>query len=410
MVAARGHRGCSADALTAPLTVVTEWGARGAEMLAVLFAALAAAGIAYRWVLARTRPLSLGLLLAAGAVALAAAWCSPVLFSSDVYAYAAYGDLARLGLNPYAHVPPMPGDALISDAAWQWNGTLPICVYGPAFVAIARAVVALLAPFGTLAQLQGMRALASAALLACTVLAYAAFSGSRNARLRAAATIGLNPVAVWCAAEGHNDALALAVVLAGFALVRRGFAGTGAALAALSALLKPPGGAAAVALAAVDRRARFGALCGLAASAALSFPLVAGAATELLPHGAYAPQASLQAALAPLGSVAAIALAVAAAAALTARGIALLRAGKREGWIWLGLAAWVIVPNPYPWYGIWLVALATLAPKTRAAATALLLSFASLLRYVPDAVVTPGAPISAALGIVAMLPFAGLLI
>ncbi len=76
----------------------------------------------------------------------------------------------------------------------------------------------------------------------------------------------------------------------------------------------------------------------------------------------------------------------------------------KEGWIWLGLAAWVLVPNPYPWYGIWLVAAAALEPRSRAAGAAILLSLVALLRYIPDAVATPAPALSAALGVLAALP------
>ena len=60
-------------------------------------------------------------------------------------------------------------------------------------------------------------------------------------------------------AEGHNDTLLLAMVLAGFALARRASAFAGALLIALSPLLKAPGAAAAIAFTLVSwhDRARF---------------------------------------------------------------------------------------------------------------------------------------------------------
>ena len=84
-------------------------------------------------------------------------------------------------------------------------------------------------------------------------------------------------------------------------------------------------------------------------------------------------------------------LAACAAAALGWAAFRRLRSGEREGWLYLALAGWLLLPNPYPWYGIWLAALAAFAPGTRAAAVLLALSLASLLRYVPDAVY-PGTP------------------
>jgi alpha-1,6-mannosyltransferase len=395
---------------TQPLVVVTDWGAPGALLLGMLLLAVAAAGIIYWRLLAAPARLSLVGLTSLVAIGLAIAWCVPVLFSSDVYAYAAYGEMARLGLDPYARIATATGDPLIRDAIVQWTGAFPICVYGPAFVLLAKTLVSALAPLGTLAQLQGMRAVASVALVTCVPLAYAAFEGDRAARLRAAATIGLNPVVLWCTAEGHNDALALAVVLAGFALVQRRLPAIGAALVALSALLKVPGAIAAVALAVLDRRARSGAAAGIAIAGFLSIPLLSGFATRLAPHGQYLPQASLQAVLAPLGPIPALLVAGVLAAALGVRAIGLVRRAQLQGWVYLGLAGWVLIPNPYPWYAIWLVALAALAPRTRAASVALLLSFTSMLRYVPDAVATPPPAAGVVLGVLATLPLAGLLI
>ena len=398
------------SAAAQPLVVVTEWGARGAELLGLLLLVLGVTAQLYRRMLAHSQPPSLRAAMAIAAGGLLAAFFSPVLFSSDVYAYAAYGEMARLGANPYAHAGPrLLSDALISAAAWQWNGTLPICLYGPAFVALAKALIVLLAPIGMLAQLDGLRVTASAAFLLCGPLAFAAYRGNRIVRLRAVATILLNPAAIWCAAEGHNDAIALCGVLAGFALVRRRLDAPGAALAALAALVKLPAAAAAAGLALVDRRARIGAVAGLAVAAAFSIPLFTGFATQLAPRGHYAPQASLQAVLAPFGPAVALPVAAIVAAILVAAGVRRLRREQPDGWIWLGLGTWLLIPNPYPWYGLWLIALAATAPRSPPGRTAVLLSLTSLLRYAPDAITTPPAGLQVALGLLAVLPLLALL-
>ncbi len=405
--------------LAQPLIVATNWGRFGAALLGVLLGALGIGAITYRRAIGSAASSSpLGIAIATG-VALAAAWCMPVLFSSDVYAYAAYGELARLGHNPYAHAELSRANALLSAAAWQWGNAIPVCVYGPAFVALAVAVVAVLGQLGTLAQLEGMRAVASAALVLCIPLAYAAFPGDRTRRLTAATAIGLNPAAIWCAAEGHNDAIALAVALMGFALVRRRRFGMGAAIVALSGLVKAPGAAAAIALAGVERRARTGAAVGIALFAALSLPLLVSLVSQVAPHGQYAPQASLQAVVAPIAvlvlgsqrwaSLVALIIAAGVCAFLARSGIARLRRRADGGWIWLGLAAWVLIPNPYPWYGLWLVALAGLAVRSRAGNVAIALSLTAALRYVPDAIALPGPAGTVALGIIATLPLVGLL-
>ncbi len=408
VAAARNRRGGALPRLNAPATqplvVVTNWGTHGALLLGAFLAAMAVSAFLYRRALERAASFSLAGLIAIAFLALAAAWCVPVLFSSDVYAYAAYGELARLGLNPYAHAPSGVRDVLLQDAAWQWGSAFPICVYGPAFVGLARAVVTAFAPLGTLAQLDALRALASAALLSCAPLAYAAFPGDRVARLRAAATIALNPVAIWCAAEGHNDAIALAIVLAGFALVRYELYGIGATIVAFSGLVKLPGAVAAIALGSLERRARVGAAIGIVLAALFSIPLFIGIKSSFVPSAHYAAQVSLQGIVAPFSAPLALLVAAAACVILAASGIARLRKGSDEGWVWLGLAGWVLIPNPYPWYGVWLLALAALAPRSRAATAALLLSFTALLRYIPDAVATPSPAEAAVLSVAATLP------
>ncbi len=387
-----------------PLVVVTNWGPFGAVLLAVLLTALAAAAFAYLSMLRRDGAVALPLLIAMVAIAIAAAWCAPVLFSSDVYAYAAYGELARLGADPYVNAVMDRRNPLLAAADWQWSGALPLCVYGPAFVGLTRAVVAALAPLGTLAQLDGMRALASAALLSCAPLAYAAVPGTRRAKLYAAAAIAANPAAIWCAAEGHNDPIAVAVVLAGFAVARRDLWAIGGAIVAFSSAIKLPGALAAIAFGAAQRRARRGAAVGLTLAAALSIPMFVGVATRLAPHGRYAAYASLQGLVAPLGEAVALAVAALVAALIAVNGVRRLRRGSTGGWLRLGIAAWVLIPNPYPWYGLWLVALALTAPRTRAAGVAIALSFSSLLRYVPDAVGAPSPAAAIALGVAATLP------
>jgi len=390
-----------------PLVVVNAWGARGVAPLAALLLALGAAFFFYVRAVRRAEPVPLPGVLALAATGLALAGFAPVLFSSDVYAYAAYGELARIGLNPYAPVPAGITDPIVRAAQVQWVSAFPICVYGPAFVLAARAIVGLVAGYGLGAALQALRVLASLAFLLCGVLAYSAFGGDRASRLRAAATIALNPPAIWSAVEGHNDALALAVVLAGFAVMRR-YHALGAAVVALSGVVKLPGIVAAAAAGIADRRAVLGAILGIACALVLSVPLVAGVSLRLASHGVYAPQASLQAIAAPLSPALAWLLALALAIALAARGRALLRTGNVEGWIWFALAGWVLVPNPYPWYGLWLVATAALAPRSRAGGVAIALSFTSLLRYAPDAIATPPPALAAALGLAASLPLLAL--
>jgi hypothetical protein len=63
----------------APLLVATDWGARGAVVLLVLFIAIALVGFFYWRVVRRANVLSPARLAFASAVALATAWGAPVL-------------------------------------------------------------------------------------------------------------------------------------------------------------------------------------------------------------------------------------------------------------------------------------------------------------------------------------------
>ncbi len=380
--------------LAQPLVVVTYWQQSGAQMWLALALAVAIASVGYVAVLRSSASTSLGvvryLTMTTGryltmtclvaALACAAALVFPVVFSSDVYAYAGYGDMALHGISPYAHAHIAARDPLLDAMLWQWGNPPPMCVYGPAFVWLAQAVVAIFLPLGAAAPLWALRVLACIALVLCAPLAYGAFAPfPRSTRLAAAAGIALNPLAIWSAAEGHNDTIALSIVLAGFALAARSRAFTGALVIALSALIKAPGAIAAIALAAsaFADRSRFarlaaGAVTGLAVAAALAVPLEYGARAQLAPHGHYFPQFSPQ--------YVSFAFALLLIAAVIVGG-----ALTRVPAVYLVFALWCAIPNPYPWYAVWLLPVAFLAWRTQAAWALIAASLLIVLRYYPDA-------------------------
>ena len=376
-----------------PLTVVTYWQHFGAQMWLALALAIVVASIGYVGMLraastgsAALRYLSVTMVLSA--LACGAALLFPVVFSSDVYAYAGYGDMVLHGINPYAHARIAVHDPLLDAMVWQWGNPPPLCVYGPAFVWLAKAIVATFLPLGAAAPLWALRILACLSLILCAPLAYAAFAPfSRSVRLAAAAGIALNPGAIGSAAEGHNDSLALAIVLGGFALASRAAPFWGALIVALSALVKAPGLAAAVALGAASfsDRSKFariasGAALGIAFVLALALPLEHGVRTQLLPAGHYFPQFSLQYVSVPLTIVVIGALLWAACMPSTSSGsLRYLRMTP------VALAALLAVPNPYPWYAIWLLPVAFLAWESAAAWSLIFLSLLMALRYYPDA-------------------------
>ncbi|MDE2482454.1 MAG: hypothetical protein KGN02_09725 [bacterium] len=386
-----------------PLVVATAWGSYGALHLLVLVAALALAAIPYLAILRSREPPTLRGTLIASALTLAAGAAWLPLFSSDVYAYAAYGEMARIGLDPYLHAAVSQNPA-IAAAQWQWGGSLPICVYGSAFVALARGVMTLLAAAPLVVRLDALRAVAALAFLACGALLYALRDGDARAKRSAAFAFACNPALVWVALEGHNDALMLAVVLTGALLARRRTS-AGIALAALGALVKAPALAAAAALAMqriVTRDRALAAIVGLALGVAVvcagSLALVHGVRADLAPHGHYAPSVSVQALSPYLAALAALAV------------IARLRAfdAPLDRWCVGALALWLAIPNPYPWYALWIVPIAVLGSDPRVLAATLAVGAVALLRYLPDAAVTPGPLAAALLGALALAAYAPL--
>ncbi len=377
--------------LAQPLPVVTAWHAYGAVAFAILAATVAAAtagvvlAVGYR---PPAEPRDALAVAPIAALALAAAGSWPVVFSSDVYAYAAYGALALSGHNPYAPVPGGLHGALVDAARIQWSGPFPPCVYGPLFVALAREGVAALQPAGVAVTLAGFRLAAGLAFLAGIVLLNAALAGlPPRTRFTAVCAYGLNPVALWTVAEGHNDAFMMLAVIAGTVLAVRGGRLTGALLLALSPLLKAAGILAA-ALAALDaiafRRPGFrtillGLAAGTAMSVALAIPPLLPTLASLGARGRYAPEVSAQG-LMGLGP----ALGLACLAAL--HGLNVLRRRRRAGFAWVGIAVLLALPNPYPWYAPWLVPPALLAGTEAAGIALWAATISSLARYLPDAV------------------------
>jgi hypothetical protein len=401
--------------LAQPLAVLTDAGRFGGLQLSVLIAALATATLAYCIAIGKNPSLRATTLAFTAVAVTVCVWLIPIAFSSDVYAYAVYGEAVLRGLDPFARFTLDGSDPLFAAARVQWGASLPACVYGWGFIGAAASVVGISAPWGAAGQITGLRVLASMAMFACGAFTFVAVPGDRARRLQAAALVGCNPVALWCAAEGHNDALAIAFGLFGCALARyRPQLGT--AIAAMAGALKFPAVVAALP-AGIRGRAWIGALAGAAVTVAATWPVLTHWTAGANAHGSYAPHVSLQgllfAVLSPaLGRGTATTLtllaAIAAAAALGWSAIADLRNGRRQGWIRLALAAWLLIPNPYPWYGLWLVAVAAISPETREARTAVWLPVGALLRYYPDAAGLPSFPLEALADALALLPYIAL--
>ena len=382
-----------------PLLVVTAWATYGTHALEILLATLVVALGALALTLhafarrdERYASYDLHILIAVAAASAAACCAWPYIFSSDVYAYAAYGDLALRGRSPFVLAPAQIHDALLDGARWQWNGSFPPCVYGPGFAAFAAILVrgaqsASLDAAATLAAFRVCAVVAYLATIVCAHRALAAFGIAGDARTRALTLGALNPVVVWSVAEGHNDVYALLAVAAIVAFVPRGrqdrIVGYGlplalcikasAALALLPFALESQRGG----------RRKLGAVlvaavAGTALAAAIDLPFLRPALERIAATGRYAPSVSLPQAIGPPA-------AVAAAAAFAAIALLALRNGHRSGVAWVGIAAFAALPNPYPWYGIVLVPLAVAGGRSRAGVGLYAVTICAALRYLPDA-------------------------
>ncbi len=159
----------------------------------------------------------------------------PVLFSRDVYSYAAYGRIAVHGGNPYVQTPgAYPNDPVTAFVSPMWID-VP-AVYGPLFTSFAAGITSVVE--GLAAQVNAFRLAAIASSLSTALLI--GWVARRRFRPRAAfavAAFGLNPVVLFqSAGGGHNDLfLALAVAVAVALLVdgRDAFAVLALALGAL---------------------------------------------------------------------------------------------------------------------------------------------------------------------------------
>ena len=382
--------GAPSLALAQPLTVVTSWGGSGAIAWAVVAASLALACIPYVAILAelrerRTRELALaGSIVAAAALSIVAVCAFPFIFSSDVYAYAAYGALAALGGDPYRiHAPfdvPLQNAAFAATLRYEWP-SLPTCVYGPVFVWIARELVAA-THANAAAILTCFRALAATSFLASLVLILR-FAPERPLLL--AAAIGLNPVVLWTLAEGHNDALTFFIACAG-AIVAIRYPRLGGTIAGASTLIKATGGIAALlaAYALGSRRFGSGALIAILAAVAIQITAIAVA-------GGYQAQVATDF----IGTLQAeVAIGIKGLFALIATGFAVghITTGARVRALAAGaLAIWIVLPHPYAWYGLWLLPLAALTIETSEGAALIAATFCGFLRYLSDAVGSPPA-------------------
>jgi hypothetical protein len=381
--------------LAQPLVVATSWGSYGTVTFTILAATIATAGLCLIVAARRLAPSAqrgdVAVVTLVAALTIGAAFAWPIVFSSDVYAYASYGAMANQGLDPYALLPTAVHSPLFDATRWQWSGTYPVCVYGPAFVTAAAAIGRATAAYGVSIDLWVLRLVAAAAFLASIPLLGATLDPwPASRRFVALCAYGLNPAILWTVAEGHNDALLLLLVMGAGAVALRHPVAAAFAVG-ISPLIKAPG--AAIALGGGlfvatsgrrDRLAVLGALgAGLAVGVAVGLPPLLRALAATRAHGHYMPQISAQGILGLLPS-----LILAGAAA--AFGLGSVARRDQSGFAWLGIAQMIALPNGYPWYALWLVPWCLAAGDTWASRALWGATISSVARYLPDAAGTLG--------------------
>jgi Glycosyltransferase family 87 len=144
---------------------------------------------------------------------------APLLMSTDVFSYVAYGRIGALyGANPYLHGP----NAIAVDPAYpfiatRWAATPT--VYGPLFTALSY----LLAPLSLAWNVLAYKAIAAISSLVIVVVVWMAARLRDLDPVRAVVIVGLNPVIlVYGVGGGHNDLLMLAILLVGVYVQLRG--------------------------------------------------------------------------------------------------------------------------------------------------------------------------------------------
>jgi len=331
---------------------------------------------------------------AAGAVVAAHALLAlaPPLLSGDVFGYLAYARLGVLhGADPYLVAPEaMPGDAVMPFVRWRY---LP-SPYGPLWT-LGSYPLALL---GLPGALWTLKALAGAAGIGLAGLVGAGARRLGRPPVPAALLVGLNPVLlVWGVGGGHNDLLVTAVAVGGVTLALAGREGLGAAVVVAATALKASAGLLLPFLLLGARRPGRAALVALAAGAVVTLgalvafgPGVGGYLSVLGRQSGFVSRHSVPneiGKLLGLGGVtpSGLRVAVTPALRLITGAVFLAAVGwlawrTRRGADWLASATWataaLLATTTFllPWYLVWLLPLAALAPGRAPAGAALALT------------------------------------
>jgi hypothetical protein len=165
--------------------------------------------------------------------------CGPVLFSRDIFSYAAQGREVVLGINPYHHGPAaLGGGAYLPYASRMWSQARS--PYGPLFLGIAALIVRHVGQHVMVAVVLLRLVSCSGVVLLAVVLPRLASSCGVD-RSEALWLGVLNPlILLHVVSGGHNEGLMLGLMIAGLACAREGRFATGLVLCLLGASVKLP--------------------------------------------------------------------------------------------------------------------------------------------------------------------------
>jgi alpha-1,6-mannosyltransferase len=341
---------------------------------------LVAMSAGYLVVLALAPRISARALIAAIVALHAVFLLAPPLFSADVFGYIDYARLGAIhGLNPYAHgAADAAHDSVTPFVRWP---DVP-SPYGPLFTSGSYA----LAGLSVAGALWSYKALAALAALGCVALIWRLAPRAGLDPRRAAAFFGCNPIVLAYGVGGaHNDLLLELLVLGAILAAVHGRARLAGGQLALAALVKVSAGLALPFLVARSRlrgRVLAGALAAAVAVAGLGLVVLG---TDLL--GFVAQIREQQALVAKYSIPNQLGLRLGfggitagirdAAIGLFAANLAwqLWRAVRGADWVtcagWATLGALVTSAWLTPWYVIWVLPLAALAPRRGLRAAAL---------------------------------------
>jgi hypothetical protein len=331
----------------------------------VVFTVLAIASVGYALIVHDAPAIPRRWLVGSGATSVLFALGWPLVYSADIYSYAAYGVEMLRGIDPYAAavVTAVRVPTLIEPVR-AWGGSIPRDVGGPLFTALCGIAAWLREPVSVL------RIVAVAAYVACI-----RFWPEDDPR--GAAFFGAHPVVVWSAAEGHNDVLAFAfVVLAWRTGGRIGWVFRFAAAITKAFAVIPL----ALALAHVHRR-RAGYTIAAAILIVAYLPVFAGLPHDIAGGGPKELRFSALG-LATLGTAPTSLRILGAALAIGIVVCCFIR--RRDGVSALVLAAWAVFPTPYPWWAIWLVAVIARNRPSPSWAALIAVTFGSVATYLPE--------------------------